>query len=133
MDRRNFLRSLLMGLPAVPLLGSQIRAEPAPRLRAVLLQTMPLAGFQYYEGETVWSQLALGDRLELRREATNPYDENAIEVYWQGRKLGYLPRSQNETAAGLMDQRVSLFGRVSRRQDDVGPWQRLELELWLES
>jgi len=130
MDRRKFLRSLMMGLPAVSALSG---VGGASGIRMVLLQTVPLAGFQYYEGEAVWPELAVGDRLELRREADNRYDDNAIEVYWRGRKLGYLPRSHNEVAAGMMDRGEYFFGRVSRLQSSENPWNRLELELWLES
>lgn len=73
MDRRSFLRSLI-GLPAV------VPAVTGPAPRAILMQTMPLAGFQYYSGEALWTQLGLGDTLELRWEATNRYGEFAIEV-----------------------------------------------------
>ncbi len=34
-------------------------------------------------------------RLDLVPEPTNPYDSNAVAVYYQGSKVGYIPRKQN--------------------------------------
>ncbi len=122
-----------MGLPAAPVLSGAVQTNRGIGLRFVLVQTVPLAGFQYYEGEAVWVELEVGDRLELRREMINQYDDNAIEVYWRGRKLGYLPRSHNEAVAGMMDRGEYFFGRLSQLQTDQNPWERLEIEVWLES
>lgn len=45
-----------------------------------------------YEGraEYVLSQVAAGDRIELRDEPTNPHDAGAIAVFHLERKIGYL-------------------------------------------
>ncbi len=59
--------------------------------------------------------LVIGGPLVLQREPWNPYDENAIVVLSpEGRKLGYIPRTQNRTLAYRLDQgeraRVTLTG-----------------------
>ncbi|GAB4447266.1 MAG: HIRAN domain-containing protein [Anaerolineae bacterium] len=131
MDRRNFLRAIFSLSAAAPVAAGQALPAAATTSRAILLQTSPLAGFQYYDGEAIWSQLALEERLELRREAANQYDEFAIEVWWRGRKLGYLPRGENETIAAMMDRGETFFGRISRLRDGKNPWERLELQVWL--
>ncbi len=128
MDRRGFLRSIFGLSATIPAMAS-LPTGPSPR--AILIQTLPVAGFQYYQGETVWAQLAPGDSLELRREAGNKHDKFAIEVYRQGRKLGYLPRGDNETIAAMMDWGEKFSGRISRRQTSRNPWTRLEIEVWL--
>jgi hypothetical protein len=49
--------------------------------------------------------LKRGAHLELRREADNKYDRNAVGVYFGGRHLGYVPKSDNRELAFLLDHR----------------------------
>ena len=60
-----------------------------------------IAGLQYYEVLEVWKQLEIGQHLELIPEPNNRYDEHAVVVVFDGKKLGYLPRSQNKTVSQL--------------------------------
>lgn len=63
-----------------------------------------VAGVAYYQAMTLKDRLRPGDPLLLRREPDNPYDGNAIVVLdARGRKLGYVPRVDNEVPARLMD------------------------------
>ncbi len=48
--------------------------------RAVLLQTSPVAGFQYHQGELLWALMRRGDRLALVREPDNEYDDKAVQI-----------------------------------------------------
>jgi hypothetical protein len=66
----------------------------------ILVQSSPLAGFQYHAGEALWQEMREGDRLALVREADNPHDGNAVRVEWRGQKLGYLPRAENRSRRG---------------------------------
>ena len=76
MSRRVFLKSLtaLLGgfsLPAI--------AHTKPyQVKWKTLQISPVAGFQYYQGETLWPQLDAGQFVTLMREADNPYDDRAV-------------------------------------------------------
>ncbi|MBU3990394.1 MAG: HIRAN domain-containing protein, partial [Gammaproteobacteria bacterium] len=70
----------------------------------LLVQSSPLAGFQYHAGAELWESLQLGDGLTLVREPDNPHDARAIRVEWQGRQLGYLPRVENAAVAAAMDR-----------------------------
>jgi len=54
----------------------------------ILVQSSPLAGFQYHAGEALWQEMREGDRLTLVREGDNPHDGNAVRVEWRGHKLG---------------------------------------------
>ena len=61
-----------------------------------------IAGLQYYEVLEVWKKLEIGQHLELIPEPNNRYDEHAVVVAFDGKKLGYLPRSQNKTVSQLL-------------------------------
>ena len=98
----------------------------------LLVQSSPLAGFRYAEASLVWADLRLGDRLDLVREPDNPHDRNAVRVEWRGRKLGYVPRTENEALAWAMDRGETLTARISRLQEHRNPRLRIEFEVFVE-
>jgi hypothetical protein len=60
-----------------------------------------------------------GDKVTLRLEPKNKYDEKAILVLDpKGKKLGYIPRRKNEVLYHLMDAGKELFGIV--KSGDIG-------------
>ena len=113
------LCAALMGSPA---LAESIR---------VLVQCSPLAGSQYYAVSAVWTQIRVGDRLTLVREADNRHDRRAVRVEWQGQPLGYLPRAENRAVSRALDAGERLEGRVLQLRDDPDPWRRVEFEVYL--
>ena len=92
------------------LAGSAFGAETSAR---IVVQHAPLAGFVYYDGDTVWNEIRSGDRLTLAREPANPHDANAVRIEWQGRMLGYVPRKDNPDLARQMDHGASVEARVT--------------------
>jgi hypothetical protein len=98
----------------------------------LLVQSSPLAGFRYGEAGLVWSELRLGDRLDLVREPENPHDRNAVRVEWRGRKLGYVPRAENEALAWAMDRGETVTAQISRLQAHRNPRLRIEFEVFVE-
>ena len=61
-----------------------------------------ISGLQYYRVLEVWKSLEIGQPLELMPEPNNRYDEHAVIVAFEGKKLGYLPRSQNKAVSQLL-------------------------------
>lgn len=130
MSRRAFLKSLtaLIGGLALP----AVARATTNRANAKTLQHSPLAGFQYHHGETLWPQLAVGQSLQLVREADNKYDVRAVRVDWQGCKLGYIPRLDNAAVSQLMDRGEMLEVVISGLQNSSNPWDRVMVEVrWL--
>ena len=98
----------------------------------ILVQSSPLAGFQYHEAAAVWKELAVGDRLDLVREPANQYDANAVRVEWRGRKLGYVPRAENAALAWAMDRGEPVSARISALREHKNPRLRIEFEVFVE-
>jgi hypothetical protein len=98
----------------------------------ILVQSSPLAGFNYHQAPEVWRGIRVGDALALAREPDNPYDAGAVRVLWQGHKLGYVPRAQNAALAWALDRGERLEARVSRVQADHNPRKRIEFEVYIE-
>ncbi|BBP00439.1 HIRAN domain-containing protein [Sulfuriferula nivalis] len=97
----------------------------------ILVQASPLAGFQYYDGKSVWGELHEGDTLILVREPENAYDGNAVRVEWHGHKLGYVPRRDNAAVARMLDRAEPLNAKITRLLKTRNPWQRLLFEVYL--
>ena len=118
------MRFLLISL----LLGFSL-AGHAQTIR-LLVQSSPLAGFQYHAGGELWQQLKVGDRLNLVREPENPHDSRAVRVEWQGRQLGYLPRAENDAVAVAMDRGERVEGRIAALVEHRNPWRRVRIEVF---
>lgn len=135
MQRRRFLSRTMAAIgglagAAVPALGT---TRPLTTRRApILLQHGPLAGFQYHAGPTLWPRLAVGETLSLVREPQNRYDPRAVRVDWHGQKLGYMPRRDNAAVAQLLDRGQRLSTRIRSLRDVPNPWDRVELEIFLD-
>ena len=120
-----FAAALLAGLSVLA------DREAAHQVR-ILVQSSPLAGFNYHQAPEVWQGMRIGDALKLEREPDNVHDARAISVQWRGHKLGYVPRAQNAALAWAMDRGESLDARVSRLQPHRNPRKRIEFEVYVE-
>src|SRR5687767_10992373 len=97
----------------------------------LIVQSSPLAGFRYHAAGELWSEMRVGDRLELARETDNPHDANAVSVLWRGRKLGYVPRRENAALAWGLDRGEPLEARISRLAAHPNPARRVQFEVYV--
>lgn len=61
-----------------------------------------IAGFAYYDGLDVISKLNLGVPVTLKAEPDNPHDPDAVAIYYENVKLGYVPQVKNLIIGGLL-------------------------------
>jgi len=113
---------------ALLVMAPQVHAQASAR---ILVQSSPLAGFQYHEGKALWGQMQVGDALTLVREPDNEHDPRAVRVEWQGHKLGYVPRKENEAVARQLDRGNKLEARIVQLRKHRDPWKRVEFEVFL--
>ena len=97
----------------------------------ILVQSSPLAGFQYHAGAAVWDEMKVGDTLILAREPDNSHDRNAVRVTWRGQQLGYLPRAENGAVAAEMDRGGRIEARIAKLRNHRNPWQRVLIEVYV--
>ncbi len=115
----------------VAILASSIAIAGEPRVEArILIQSSPLAGFQFHHGKTLWSEMKVGDALALVRERDNPYDPQAVRVEWHGEKLGYVPRAENADLARHMDRGAKVEARISQLTENRNPWKRIRFDVF---
>ena len=97
----------------------------------ILVQVSMTAGLRYHEAKAVWEEMQVGDSLTLVREPENPYDARAVRVEWQGHKLGYIPRTENDAVARQMDRGNPLQARLTKLVYYRNHRRKLELEVFL--
>jgi hypothetical protein len=112
-------------------LALYLSAAQAESIR-MLLQRSPLAGSQYYAVGAQWTQLQVGDHLDLVREPDNRHDPYAVRVEWRGHQLGYVPRADNRTIAAALDDGERLFARIAQLSRHPDPWRRVQFEVYIE-
>ena len=80
------------------------------------VSTFHIAGFQHYDGALAFDRLKVGAVLDMLPEHDNPYDPNAVELRFEGTKLGYVPGGENDLVAMMAFYGYAdAFGRASSR------------------
>lgn len=92
-----------------------------------------IAGFQYWDGALVLSELKVGERLRLVPEFDNPHDPSAMAIYRGKTKMGFVPGSENELLALMF-----FYGhsdgfelRVLQVSPDQKPWEQVRVGLYV--
>ena len=121
-SRRGFLGALT-ALPYA--LGRTAQARPT--VTKTTINRFPVAGFQYYQGESVICLLRPGDTLTLKAEPTNPHDLYAVEVFAGRVKLGYVPRTDNKHISRMLRDGLGLTCEVDVATPGASPWDALRV------
>lgn len=66
------------------------------------LMSFHIAGFEHADGITVARAMEVGDELTLRIEPDNPYDRQAVALFYHGVKIGYIPADRNAPISQLL-------------------------------
>jgi hypothetical protein len=82
-----------------------------------------LAGFTYYDGIEVFSNLKIGSPLTLKAEPENKYDPSAVAIWYDDKKLGFVPREENELLFKFLELGYTdLFeARINRISPETHP------------
>ena len=111
LTRRDANKALLATAFAV--LGGRVVAARA----STPLFDFAIAGGNYHGLRTAVRHMEPGMKLALVREPANPYDANAVAVYMDGLKLGFVPRAANRPVAALLDRGQQVRAEVVRTLD----------------
>lgn len=127
MTRSDFIKGIigLFGIAALPKgIVTQYR-------KFYLLQSF-VRGFKFYEGTTLLAAMHKGDMLELVREPDNDHDACAIALHFNNRKIGYIPREENEILSRLMDARViELMAEITHLEPQAATWENVHIAVYV--
>ena len=102
-----------------------------PLVKEIHLFDTFIAGTSHLADEVPLDALEVGDKLTLRRETDNRFDDKAILVLDdQGRKLGYVPEKDNQIFARLMDAGKMLTAKISKI-DKKGSFTQIIIGIYL--
>ena len=84
----------------------------------------------YYDMIYIYHKLKDKSRIELRREHSHIFDKNAVEVYFEGFKVGYISLKVNSIVAKQMDRGNTVLARVKSVKKYKGtPLSGLDIEV----
>ena len=135
MQRRSFM-GIFSAFFGALVFGGKVPEVKAKKVisKPVSLFQCHVAGFPYYQGPMIFSDLKPGQPLKLLREPRNPHDSKAIAVFTSsGHKLGYIPRTHNPLPADLMDNGHKLTASLSSVSPDMGEYSCLEMGVFVVS
>lgn len=92
-----------------------------------------IAGFTFWEGCRAFFELKVGKSLKLIREHDNRFDPCAVAIYYKEYKLGYIPRTENQTIAQFLDLGYTdIFDvRIQRLSPDEHPEKQVGVVVFL--
>lgn len=131
MNRIDFFKRLFAGGAAV-IAAKYVGAAIPETRKDIYLDSVCIAGFQYYKGTELEGGLKKNDVLSLIRQAGNPHDYFAVKVYYGGQKLGYLPRTDNKIISRMMDQGVKLKAVIRSIELEAHPFKRVKVRVYSE-
>jgi len=95
-------------------------------------QHFNIAGFTYYDGPEVFSELKIGTELQLVQEPDNRYDPKAVAIYFEDKKLGFIPRSNNNEISKLLEMGYDIFEmRIQQLSAKVNPEDQVGVIVYL--
>lgn len=97
------------------------------------LMSFHIRGFQHWDGALVLNQLQAGSELDLVAEPDNPYDSQAVALYFDQTKLGYIPAEENGLLATMIFfGHVDAFTvRVLQVDEEANPWQQVRVGIFV--
>lgn len=76
-----------------------------------------IAGFTYWDGALAFNKLQPGVPLTMALEDDNKYDPEAVAIYYDTMKLGYVPRDRNTLIYKLLKTGINNLMTVVQRVD----------------
>lgn len=98
------------------------------------LDRFSIAGFSYYEGCIAFADLKMGAVLTLKPEPNNRFDKNAVEIYYNDYKLGYIPREKNRIVSKFLLCGIDVFeARIQRITKKEDPESQVDVILYIKA
>jgi hypothetical protein len=95
----------------------------------LVLETI-IAGTSFRKLNDIEPKLSSQVKLEIKREPDNKFDEFAIALYFEQKKIGYIPRERNEVIARLLDAGKMFFAIIEAKEWE-GNWLKIEIKVFL--
>ncbi len=126
MKRIEFVKSLV-GIYGL----TNISTLEIKQYEKVYLKQFFVRGFQYYEGPKCIDEINKSGLIELVREPENTVDKRAIALYFNKKKIGFVPRESNKTISILMDTDLLEFhAEITNIEPEADHWEQIRVAIY---
>ena len=114
------------------MMGSKLPNSLQPFSREIFLLDIVVAGTTHCEHiDEVFPQLEKGLVLRMQRHPENKHDENAIAIYYEKVRIGWVPRELNLIISRLMDAGKAFFCRIENVELVEEYWVKIEAKIYM--
>ncbi|OVE79217.1 hypothetical protein BVY01_03100 [bacterium I07] len=86
-----------------------------------------VAGFQFYDGPKIIARMKVNDEIRLHAEPNNPHDHYAVELYYNDKMIGHIPRSENKYISRLLRQDLNMVCRIQDIRPEAPTWEQVRV------
>lgn len=92
-----------------------------------------VAGMRYWDGALVLDELKVGANLTMVVEENNPHDPDAVALYWENTKIGYIPKDSNWLPAQLLrfGHNDVLECRILKVNTEADTWKQVQAGIYV--
>jgi len=109
-------------------LGSMLNMTGDPKDQNVMYEGY-ISGYQYHKGSQMEHLFGPGTIFSLKHEPENPFDDDAVALYYDDARIGFIPPDNNVEIARQMQRGVHLKARLARFEPQSDPWERVVVEV----
>lgn len=114
------------------MMGSKLPNSLQPFSREIFLLDIVVAGTTHCEKiHEVYAHLEKGLVLKMQRQPKNRYDNNAIAIYYEKIRIGYVPRELNLIISRLMDAGKAFFCRIEDVELVDDYWVKISAKIYM--
>jgi hypothetical protein len=92
-----------------------------------------ISGYQYHKGQQLEHLFNQDTYFSLKHEPENPFDEDAVAIYYQDARIGFIPPNNNVEIARMIREGQELRARMAKFEPHSDPWERVYVEIVNES
>ena len=107
------------------------KSSPLNEKDQYIRKRMIIAG-SYYADQSTVEQLVVGTYFQLIAESDNPHDKDAVALYYQGGKIGYVAKKDVLPFVTCLKLKRSIYGVITDIQETNGR-KVFEYETWFAS
>ena len=114
------------------MLGSEMPNSLQPFSREIFLLDIVVAGTTHVENISyIYPYLEKDQVLRMQRDPKNKFDENAIALYYDENRIGWVPRELNLVISRLMDAGKAFFCRIEDVELVDDYWVKISAKIYM--
>ena len=88
-----------------------------------------ISGYQYHKGVQMEHLFGPDTIFSLKHEPENPFDDDAVALYYNNARIGFIPPNDNVDIARRIQKGEPLKARLARFEPESEPWERVYVEV----